>query len=308
MTWSFSAHRTFQQCPRQWFYKNILANARAKDPLRREAYRLSKLERLQAWRGKIVDTVLSETVIPSMAWRRPRTLAEAQAKARDLFEQQRAQRLAGYANLAHPATSSGLEAFFEVEYGLPLTDAMFAEAWGEIEASLRNFFQNDNLRTLLGGAMRLIPQRPLSLRHGEVTVRVVPDLIVFRYSDPPIVLDWKVNARPLRDYWLQLVTGAIALTRGKPHRDWPAGAANYSPAQIQLFEVQLLAGHIREHRLPESDVDEVEDFIAVSAMDMQLAGADEAAVGRQPEDYPVAHEPDACQRCPFRKLCWKKEV
>jgi hypothetical protein len=55
--WSFSGHRSFGKCPRQWFFKMIFANSRANDPSRREAHRLSKRENILAWRGKVVDAV-----------------------------------------------------------------------------------------------------------------------------------------------------------------------------------------------------------------------------------------------------------
>ncbi len=71
----------------------VFASAKAKDPERREAHRLSKLETIQAWRGKIVDTVISHTIIPSIARRWPYSLAEAQRVAENLFVQQRALRL-----------------------------------------------------------------------------------------------------------------------------------------------------------------------------------------------------------------------
>ena len=57
MKWSFSGHRSFGKCPQQWFFKTIFANSRANYPSRREVHRLSKLENILAWRGKVVDAV-----------------------------------------------------------------------------------------------------------------------------------------------------------------------------------------------------------------------------------------------------------
>ena len=112
MMWSFSAHASFRKCPRQWFYKKSYASSRANDPLRREAQRLSKLEGLRAWRGKIVDTIISETIIPSLRWNAPCGIDQAKKKADQLFVQQRAQRM----------QEMGKRLFFEIEYGLPLTE------------------------------------------------------------------------------------------------------------------------------------------------------------------------------------------
>lgn len=260
------------------------------------------MEGIQAWRGNIVDKTLSDYIIPSIQWRKPRSLAEARLVAQKMFREQKEQRLNGVTNDNDTSREGG---FFEIEYGLPLTDAMFEQALADIDLALQNFYKNEPLWELLRHAERLIPQRPLSFKHGDVSIRVIPDLIIFRAPQAPVVLDWKVNTRPLRDYWLQLVTGAIALTRCKPHRDWPEGAAIKPVHEIQLLEVQLLVGDVRAHTLSEADVMDAEDFITVSAMEMELAGADDPTLGRKPEDYPVAWDSWACQNCLFKKMCWE---
>jgi len=295
MIWSFSGHASYRRCPRQWFYSKVLANSLAKDPLRREAYRLSKLNGIHAWRGRIVDTVLSETIIPSIIWNRPCSIDVAKRRAEDLFMHQRPQRLGG----------NGEGASFETEYGLPLSDEMFSNARSEISTALENFYAAETVWTLFGQAKALIPQRPLSFKQGSVSVRVVPDLIAFRHPHAPVVLDWKVNARPLRDYWLQLVVGAIALTQCNSHRDWPSGATQHAAHDITLLEVQLLSGDVRPHTISETDIQEAEDLISISASDMELARGGGDAKTLKPEDFPVASDPQTCQWCSFRKLCWE---
>ena len=66
MVWSVSTAKMFERCQRQWFFKTKLANARAKDWKRQRAYRLSKLQSISAWRGNVVDQVLSNEVIPAL--------------------------------------------------------------------------------------------------------------------------------------------------------------------------------------------------------------------------------------------------
>jgi hypothetical protein len=305
--WSFSAYRSFQACPRQWYYKSVYANSRAKDPLRKEAYRLSKLESIAAWRGKIVDSIISDNIIPSIQFGRSFTFMQARVAAKNLFDMQKTQRMVR--SEYTPAIADEVTkfvSFYELEYGGVLTTEMFESAWADIDTALNYLYHSEILWQFLRKDSRLIAQRPLSFKQDEISIRVVPDLIIFHSPDVPIVLDWKVNTRPLRDYWLQLITGAIALTRCKPHRDWPAGAIQCSPQEIQLIEVQLLAGDIRLHKITEADVTDAEDFISISAMEMFLAGSDENSPGLQPSDYSVAHEPYTCQICNFRKICWEK--
>jgi hypothetical protein len=298
MRWSFSAYGTFRRCPRQWFYKQVFASALANDPIRREAYRLSKLESIQAWRGKVVDTVISETIIPCISAKQTCSVSDAKRRADDLFSLQRDQR----------TIPNGEVSFFEVEYGLPLTKDKFQKAVTDIHTALENFFAAEQLWEILQQSQVLVTQRALSFKHGTASVRVVPDLITFQSGQAPAVLDWKVNTYPMRDYWLQLVTGAIAVTKCNPHRDWPIGATQYDPNEVKLFEVQLLAGDVRIHTVSENDVQEAENFISISATDMELASDGNDSKNLQPKDYPVASEPRTCQMCPFRKLCWEAGV
>lgn len=67
MIWSISESKTFRRCQRQWFFKNIVACATAKkNPIRRRAYLLSKLQSVFAWRGQLVDTVIENYLIPAL--------------------------------------------------------------------------------------------------------------------------------------------------------------------------------------------------------------------------------------------------
>lgn len=287
MSWSFSAHNSFRKCPRQWFYKNHVANCKAKDPLRQEAYRLSKLENISAWRGKIVDETISNFVIPSLR-NRPVSLKEA----------------IGYADRIFTERQQTTE-FFTPDGEPPKLEA-FAAAKKDIHFALENLYRNEQVKNILRQARWRFPQRPLCFTHGDTNVRVVPDLIAFNDGKAPLILDWKVNNYALRDYWLQLVTGAIALTRCTPHRDWPPGASNHPPHEIRLLEIQLLTGDVKDHSISPEDIFEAEDLISISADAMKLATNDDPK-SVSLEDLATAMDPSACERCNFRSLCWRKE-
>jgi len=286
MTWSFSAHSSFRKCPRQWFYKQHVANHKASNPLRHQAYVLSKQENIPAWRGKIVDTVISEVIIPQLNWGRTITLGQAMASADRLF-------------IERQQTTS----FFTTD-GLPPTTEAFDAARSQIHLAIENFYKAEGVWAILRQAERRIPQRALSFMHNGTAVRVVPDLITFHDGQPPTIFDWKVNNRALRDYRLQLVTGAIALSRCKPHRDWAPGITNHRPHTMTLLEIQLLAGRVKEHSFTEEDVYDAEDLISISSDAMQLA-VNNNPKAVTPEELPAALDPRACQWCNFKPLCWR---
>ena len=89
IVWSFSTNRLFKQCQRQWFYKSKFASALAKkDPERREAYLLSKLGSVQTWRGKLVDKIIEDTLVPVFRMRRVPKLGSVLDDAMTRFDRQ----------------------------------------------------------------------------------------------------------------------------------------------------------------------------------------------------------------------------
>ncbi len=89
MIWSYSTSRMFNKCQRQWCFKSHVANANAtKKPLAREAYVLSKLQSVYAWRGNVVDAIADSKIVPALE--RGWVLNESYIlkSARSLFEQQ----------------------------------------------------------------------------------------------------------------------------------------------------------------------------------------------------------------------------
>jgi hypothetical protein len=148
--WSFSNGRLFDQCQRAWAYKNHLANANAtKNPMQREAYILSKLQTIWAWRGKIVDHVISSRVVPALEKKwilNPRKVLDY---ARLIYDKQRDFGLLNRIReegMSQTKAGDSFAAFYAVEYGPGISPEELKGAWEEIEQALHNFL---NMRDLL---------------------------------------------------------------------------------------------------------------------------------------------------------------
>ena len=64
---SINGIRQFRRCQRQWCYDALVASAHAKHGSpRREVHLLSQLQSVAAWRGNIVDHVISRRLIPAL--------------------------------------------------------------------------------------------------------------------------------------------------------------------------------------------------------------------------------------------------
>ncbi|HEX8178637.1 MAG TPA: PD-(D/E)XK nuclease family protein [Pyrinomonadaceae bacterium] len=311
MIWSFSNSLLFRKCQRQWYFKTHVANANAKKiPLQREAYILSKLQTVAAWRGSVVDHVISRRVVPALNHGWNISLANILAYAKSVFDAQlrfaRQHRLRE-SDMSVAKAGDDFAAFYAVEYGTDVSDEELAQAWNDVRRALTNLVEMRSLLALLGTSSKLVAQRALTFPYFGVTVRAVPDLIAFFGDAAPLIVDWKVHTFGVQDYRLQLATYAVALARCEPHKDFPLPASPYAPADVRLLEVQLLTNQQREYTLSELDVEEIDSYIADTATVMLLADGENGKGPPRPFDYPVTQFPETCRRCPFRAPCWEDQ-
>jgi hypothetical protein len=311
MIWSVSTAKMFERCQRQWFFKTYLAKARAKDEIRRRAYLLSKLQSVSAWRGSLVDQVLSHEVIPALQRSWPISADKVIASAMARFDRQLVN--AREHRLHDPAfklseQDDDFVAFHSLEYDGTITDEEIETARDEVRTALKAFFGMEELILKLRSADRLITQRNLTFAHTDINVRAVPDVIAFSGLNPPAIIDWKVHVFGWRDAWLQLAVYAAALTRCTPHKDFPVATNQFKETDIELLEVQLLTGTIRAHHLNEDHMARADEYIARSVESMLLSsdGMNGKTANLLPTDFPTARYASVCERCPYRGPCWER--
>jgi len=300
---SYSEMRQFLRCQRQWFFKNVLAHW--KDPVRREALILSKLQSLSAWRGSIVDAVLSSFVLPRLRQRDPPSFTEAIQRARTLFEKQ--SRFA----LAHRVREAGIKisacgedfaAWHDIEYGSPPSAEALEGAWNDIETALRHAFGMTELFSDLSSRELIVQPRLIHAVHS-VSVNANPDLVGFAASGSIRVVDWKVHSFGLRAAKQQLLVYAGVLRRGKPHRHWPVDPRTIPLDQLSLTEVQLLNNQVHDYAVTEDEIDEVFDELFEIAELMRLARGADRDDDRRVEEFPATPWIEICDRCSFKKIC-----
>ncbi len=309
MNWSFSAGRSFEVCPRRWFYRSFVAHHAAKDPVRREAYLLSKLDSLWSWRGRLVDNVITYHVVPTLAVGRDPDLATLLVVARERYEAHLAFASAHRLREAamRPSQHPDFLALLEVERGAPPSDADLAKAWGDVETALTNLLAMRALLERLKGAT-LVPQRALTYKRalvgGEpVTVRAVPDLLAFFKGAPPLIVDWKVHTHAATDYREQLAGYALALIRSDGQWGLP-NLGRLTPTDVDLIEAQLLTSELRSYTLTDDDFRNIDVYRGESAMGMQALLRDRSKDDRDPYTVPTTADLKTCDNCTFKALCW----
>lgn len=309
MSWSFSQYITFKECPRKWYFAYKLANPLAtKEPIRKEAFHLKQLKTIDAWRGIIVDKIISEKVIPSVGGGSPISLGESVVEARKCFDDQlafakeRKWRESG-------VTKSGEDDYavlWELETGQDINEPL-ERAWSEIEAALTNFYRMTELWDLFESATHLKPQEQIGFRQYGIYVTCKPDLLILYKDADPILVDWKVHRYGIKDYRQQLALYALALTQSPLPKKYPMELAGVFPTDIRLREVQLLTEYIYSYDLVESEVNEIKSIIGTSSRKMELLIADEDDDFTY-LDVPTTEFAEKCQKCPFQTICWENSI
>lgn len=140
--------------------------------------------------------------------------------------------------------------------------------------------------------------------YDGIKAQGTPDLLAFFRDKPPLIIDWKVNTFASQDYRLQLALYALALTNCTPHKDFPKSLGCSEAVDVELIEVQLLTCQKRHYQLTIADIEATSNYMARSALEMALAvDSDEELISVS--DLPATSNPDDCQRCSFRSMCWK---
>jgi hypothetical protein len=307
MMWSFWGQKSFDACQQQWFFKNKFAHANAKKmPLKREAFLLSTLETVYAWRGRLVDEVISNFIVPRLKTEWEINEAEILAHARQLYHRQINFAFAErFRELGMSKTKGGEDfaAFFEIEYGQEIGSDALEQAWADIELALKNFIEMPQLINKLLASRKLIAQRVIDFPIFSAKARAKPDLIGFYHFEPPYIFDWKVHTFATTDYREQLATYALALERCIKFPDLMSYRGKWLATDMKLFEVQLLKKTIREYQITEDDIDRVESKIIRTYEQMNaVISADE-----EPEIQFASLNParyaETCETCEFQKIC-----
>ncbi len=268
------------------------------------------MQSLYAWRGQVVESAIQDYLIPSLEVDLQPPLQDTIKAAKETFDEQLA--FGRNHRIREPGMTlkqagKAFAAFTELEYGQPISDEDYLQAWEEVQTALRNFYKQTELKSLLKAGAYRVAQKVLQMQHFGATVRAVPDLIVFFLDRAPLIVDWKVHTSGIHDYADQLAIYAVALARVKPHADYGRYARSWKETEIELREAQLLRGLVRQHTLDDSDVAEVDDRIAAGVIALREAFAGKRSSELHSKDFPTAHDPQTCQSCQYRKICWNSD-
>lgn len=309
MIWSFTGYRQFQKCTRQWYYSNIVAHTAATDPFRKEVTILSKLRTLDAWRGDIVDYIISRVIISKI--RNGADLSEDRLLwvADKVFDQQLSDATKKTYRMDGVVLSDfeKVPAIIDLDFDRSIHESEISRARQDVHTALKNFLSNHELIEHLREARQLITQRRFLLPFQRFRIKGTPDLIAIYDDEPPHIYDWKVHTFATKSYDDQLMCYAVLLNNTKQHKDFPATLKGYSIFDYRLTEFQLLLNEFRDYSMSQVDVDFTISTISNELLYMYRAGANSSYQDTTASDFPMTQDVSHCASCPFTRICKQHE-
>jgi hypothetical protein len=280
-----------------------MASHAAKDNERHEAYILKQLRPVSAWQGSIVHQILATRFVDDfIVPRRPLDVPALTAAAQDLAQRQFAFSAARrYREPGQTKSAVGSEycALVEHEHG----EGVSPEALAVVHATLARCFANlasqvEFLAMLRAGYGHQVEVRLNADLGGSQlpTVTATVDLLFFRPDGQLTIVDWKVGQSETSDYARQVLVYALAVVGS---RHWP----DLVPEAIELYEVNLLRNYIQQHPVTTERLDETEDFVYRSLVDLDALVGGRRFDELDLSEFEVAERPSSCGWCNFRSLC-----
>jgi hypothetical protein len=265
------------------------------------------LQSIFAWRGSLVDSVIQHFIVPEI--RKHNLLSEEKVLeyAFKLMENQIAfgKQKKHLCSEVRKSNTGDYCAFYDLEYGEGLAEEDLQRAKDDVAASLKNLLRSDFLKDIVANNLYVIAQRELVFQlDGDIQISCTPDMVVFFKDRPPAIVDWKVHAFGNTEAWLQLGIYAIALCKAKPHKDFPNGWGRL-PSNIRLIEFQLLRNSQREYSIKTEDIVDIEDYAYESSLQMKRVVNGKKYPELDASLFQTARSPGDCEKCQFKKLCWK---
>jgi hypothetical protein len=297
MKWSYSAHRVMRRCQRQYAFEYLVASHASRDPLRHKVFLLKQLQSVSLWQGDLVHRVLAQE-LPQLIRNgnpiNPHHLAEV---ADDLMRRQfNFSKERRYLQPGITKTSAGEEycALVDHEYGLEISESRLAEVRTTIRHCFDALANDENLleRLFLGSGHRF--EQWLSFPLDGATISVRLDLWFYDANGGPVVVDWKVAKSESSDYSSQLLVYTLALVRG-----WRV--TGIDPGEIQLLEWNLLKGEERRHPVNTERLNDAEDYIYRSIIEMKALREQYSELDLN--DFDVANSPGTCALCNYSQVC-----
>lgn len=296
MKWSISAHNLFRKCQRAYFFSHIMANHSRKNALRREAYILRQLKSMHEWRGNLVHQTISNFYIPNLNNGSKIGFDELKEKGLELAKgQYDFSKEKRYRTTEEAKTKIGLGyGALLCHEGSDYSGLTYNDVCQHMEESFLNLTENSNIHQILDKGSRYMAETNIPFKIDNTSVSAIADLIIKTPDNKIILVDWKIAESLTSDYSLQLLVYSLGLLK-----KWN----NVSINNIEAYEINLLKNKVTNHTITTDKMSEIEDFILLSASEIESLTEGEKYDLSMLKDFSYARTEKSCKMCKFRTLC-----
>jgi hypothetical protein len=292
-SWSFSRQALYQFCPRAYYYHYYAAWQGWKQqspPPVRQTYLLKNLTSVSQWQRTLVRDAIQSAVAEHVAGRAVSGKAAINRTIRRARNEYETSSTGRYRE--DPANLTG---FQEHYYNISVPDAVWKDAWQNIERQLETFFSSSffqNLRQQSSETFsKLSPLQSFTLAGTKIWVQL--DLV--QHTDDKITLYvWKTKEASREEQQLQLgIYGLFA------RHVWP----QWSAVPLEGVVYALPANQTEKMPLPAKQLATTQSKVETSARQLQHLLYDPTANRAQIRRFPMISDLQVCCHCRFRELC-----
>ncbi|MDG6898149.1 MAG: PD-(D/E)XK nuclease family protein [Nitrososphaerota archaeon] len=269
LAWSFTRHRTYETCPRQYWFNYVGKwDAEVPSSQRSQLWDTKEHESLAFLRGKIVHDKIEE-ILPSLVARVQVNEDDVLSSATERVEEWRAR---------------GPASIVEYRNGVPFSDATLDRMRTEIIEQLSTFLHVvwPELKE-----MEYVQHEKFDrFRLDDIPVTVKLDCVMRVPGGPHLLIDWKTGNDDDR-YEGRLQLSAYAA--------WAASQLGVDLDQARVQLVFLKSARRKELSITGADLERTRRTIA--------SDWSEFSAPRSYEAYPPRPDSRTCTSCRFAKLC-----
>jgi hypothetical protein len=292
-SWSRSRDNAFQECRRKYYYHYYGSwggwEPDAPGDVRR-LYVLKQLMSRQQWAGRVVHDAIELALHGLRAGR----AVPVEPFIADVIERMRGEWRSSRAGRYRDSPKT--VALFEHEYRVELPAPAWQALSQNVATCLRNFFR----LPLLEEIRRTAPEH-WSIEHWSkvfdfegTTVWVAPDFGFWTPAGRLGLVDWKTGGGGNGD-GAAFQLGCYAL--------YAREVLEVTPAQVDLYEVNLREPQVTVHRWDEARLGEIQGQLRLSVRAMKAYLTDPAANVAVLTDFERTEELRICRWCNFRAVC-----
>ncbi|MCL4732918.1 PD-(D/E)XK nuclease family protein [Patescibacteria group bacterium] len=309
MKHSISAERMWQRCRRQYFFSEIMANANANDPKRKEAQFLRKVDSVDTWIGNLVHGVIEHHLVPALQNGFWPSENEVIYKAIDLARRQFSFSATGqYHHISKENAGDEYcvlqEHYFADRYR---SETDIDEVTEIIAQALSNLLQSRNMKAFLMERKSYAAEKMLWINVDGVSITAKLDLAMpFHDLMGLDIVDWKVASR-VSNYNYQVAVYALAALNNDTLPYFSLARTQIRGHIINLLDDDPSDALEKAYYIDDEAIFRTENMLFERIEQIRALRGDKRYQDLEISTFALAESDGTCALCSWQELCLEME-